>query len=309
MTPRQRDKAEREVIRHLQAGNFPRAVEILRGIVDDDPTGVRTLLKLGDVCVKAHDNAAAVEAYRAAAGVYEAQGFFLKAVAVSKQIVRTQPDDLVALQDMAELYALLGLHDDARAAIRALADGLVQAGRADEAGAALDQLADADEELWARRSAALGLDGRDDAVLVAADGPAPLGRAPVGHRATALFIAARNPSGPVAVDVGAAPGSRPAARGPLAWIAMSSGGAVVLRAPGAYAPATGPVDALRAVVAQAMASAVDVMDIVRAFAAFGGEPQIGGPEPPHREAGAVVFVAGDGQRVRVDLETLGVHAG
>jgi tetratricopeptide (TPR) repeat protein len=86
-----------------------------------DPGNVRILLKLGDVRVKVGDFDAALIAFGAAADAYADGGWFLKAVAVYKQMLRIRPRSTSARLRLARLYMEVGLHGDgAREALRVI---------------------------------------------------------------------------------------------------------------------------------------------------------------------------------------------
>ena len=65
-----RDKVEAAAIKLLQQGKYDKAILELKKLVEDDPTDVRTLLKLGDTFVKMGNKKDSIEAYEKAAGIY-----------------------------------------------------------------------------------------------------------------------------------------------------------------------------------------------------------------------------------------------
>ena len=78
----------------IQKGQWDKAIKELQKLTAEDPSDVRTLLKLGDVYAKKGDHENASKVYRQVAESYSDQGFFLKAVAVYKQILKHDPKHL-----------------------------------------------------------------------------------------------------------------------------------------------------------------------------------------------------------------------
>ncbi|MEC9466679.1 MAG: hypothetical protein VX834_12885 [Myxococcota bacterium] len=109
----QKDKIRAAALKFLQRGHLDKAVRELERLVEMDPHDMRTLLKIGDLQERMGLGEQATDTYGEVADFYEAQGFFLKASAVYKQILRMQPDHLRAGSKLAELYHKLGLRRDA----------------------------------------------------------------------------------------------------------------------------------------------------------------------------------------------------
>jgi pilus assembly protein FimV len=97
----------------ITKGQWDKAVKELQKLVAEDPKDVRTLLKLGDVYSKKGDRDNATKVYKQVAESYSDQGFFLKAVAVYKQILKHDPKHLQVTLKLAELYEHLGLTSEA----------------------------------------------------------------------------------------------------------------------------------------------------------------------------------------------------
>jgi pilus assembly protein FimV len=146
-----RDKVEAAAIKLLQQGKYEKALAELRRLVDDDPTDVRTLLKLGDTYVKVGNKRDSIEAYERAAAIYTEQGFFLKAVAVYKQILRVDANIPELHLKLAELYQQLGLTSDALQHYQNVAVFHEQQGRARDALEMLRRMVDLDPDNIASR--------------------------------------------------------------------------------------------------------------------------------------------------------------
>jgi tetratricopeptide (TPR) repeat protein len=73
--------------RALGRGNLAEAIRMYEALVRGYPEDTRFRLKLGDCYARAGEVAKATEAYLAVAATHAKQGFFLKAVAVYKQVL------------------------------------------------------------------------------------------------------------------------------------------------------------------------------------------------------------------------------
>jgi tetratricopeptide (TPR) repeat protein len=146
-----RDKVEAAAIKLLQQGKYDKAIVELKKIVDDDPTDVRTLLKLGDTHVKLGNKKESISAYERAAGIYMEQGFHLKGVAVFKQILRVDANVPELQVKLAELYQQLGLKSDALERYQTVASSHESQGRPREALEMLKRMLNLDPDNLAYR--------------------------------------------------------------------------------------------------------------------------------------------------------------
>jgi tetratricopeptide (TPR) repeat protein len=146
-----RDKVEAAAIKLLQQGKYDKAIAELKKLVDDDKNDVRTLLKLGDTYVKIGNKKESIESYERAATIYTEQGFFLKAVAVYKQILRVDANIPELHLKLAELYQQLGLTSDALQHYQTVALAHEQAGRPRDALDMLKRMVDLDPDNIASR--------------------------------------------------------------------------------------------------------------------------------------------------------------
>lgn len=146
-----RDKVEAQAIKLLQQGKLDKAILELKKIVEHDPTDVRTLLKMGDTYVKLGAKKESIDAYEKAAGIYTEQGFFLKAVAVYKQILRVDASPPGLHLKLAELYQQLGLVNDALQHYQNVALHHEQNGRPKESLEILKRMVDLDPDNLASR--------------------------------------------------------------------------------------------------------------------------------------------------------------
>ena len=106
-------KAMEAARKYAGKGQAAKAVKELLRVVEADPNDVRVWLEIGDLRAKTGSNREAIDAYLGAAEIYEAQGFFLKAVAVHKQIIQLDPQHGASMRKLADLHHRLGLTSDA----------------------------------------------------------------------------------------------------------------------------------------------------------------------------------------------------
>ena len=160
-----RAKAQKAAQKYLAKGQIDRAISEYEKVVGSDPSDARSLLKLGDLYTRQGDNRGASTAYRKVAAQYAAQGFFLKAVAVYKQILKLDPNDLAAIEALADMYEKLSLASDALAAYEQVADAHARAGKPEKGLSALGRMAELDKEnvaAWIRYAEALSKADRID---------------------------------------------------------------------------------------------------------------------------------------------------
>jgi pilus assembly protein FimV len=135
----------------VDKGQLDKAVKEYLRIVREDPRDVRVWLKIGDLYAKKGSKQEAVETYLRVAHFYHEQGFFLKAVAVYKQILKLDPRLVDVNLKLAELYRQLGLMSDAMQHFEAVAAHFHREGNTRDALAAVRKLVDLDPENIATR--------------------------------------------------------------------------------------------------------------------------------------------------------------
>ncbi|HLG18374.1 MAG TPA: tetratricopeptide repeat protein [Bdellovibrionota bacterium] len=97
----------------FKAKKFQEALTEYMDIATHDPSDTRTLLMVGDLQVKIGQTTEGLETYRKVGEQYAGDGFFLKATAVFKQILKTDPSKVSVYLRLAELYKQLGLNSEA----------------------------------------------------------------------------------------------------------------------------------------------------------------------------------------------------
>lgn len=126
----------------VQKGQYERAIREYARIVEEDPRDVRIWLKIGDLWAKHGDQRQAVDTYLKVAEFYSEQGFYLKAVAVYKQILNIDATQVNINLKLSELYRQLGLVNDAIQQYERVASYFQQQERGKDAIGALRQVVD-----------------------------------------------------------------------------------------------------------------------------------------------------------------------
>ncbi len=146
-----RDKLINLAQKAMSRGQWEKAVGLLERVLSEDPSDVRSLLKLGDVHAKKGDRSRAAKVYRQVAEHHADQGFFLKSVAIYKQILKLDPADGDAALRIAELHEQLGLTQDAVVHFQLSLPVLEAQGRHEQSLAVLERLVELDGENVAMR--------------------------------------------------------------------------------------------------------------------------------------------------------------
>jgi pilus assembly protein FimV len=123
-----RDKLLASAQRQVDKGNLVRAIRDYRKLLEAQPDDTRTRLRIGDLQARMGKKDEAIVTYEHVARDYAEQGFFLKAVAILKQILRLDPDRTDVQVRLAELYLKLNLLSDCMAQYRKVADALQKKG-------------------------------------------------------------------------------------------------------------------------------------------------------------------------------------
>ncbi|MGE0550552.1 MAG: tetratricopeptide repeat protein [Kofleriaceae bacterium] len=135
----------------VDKGQIDKAVKEYLRIVSEDPKDVRVWLKIGDLYAKKGAKQDAIETYQKVARFYHEQGFFQKAVAVYKQILKLDPRLVDVILSLAELYRQLGQMSEAMQHFESVAAHFHREGNTKEALATVKKLVDMDPETIATR--------------------------------------------------------------------------------------------------------------------------------------------------------------
>ncbi|HVV82747.1 MAG TPA: tetratricopeptide repeat protein, partial [Kofleriaceae bacterium] len=135
----------------VDKGQIEKAIKEYLRVVREDPQDVRVWLKIGDLHAKKGQKPEATETYLKVARFYQDQGFFTKAVAVYKQILKLDPRLVEVHLKLAELYRQLGLMSDAMVHFESVATHFHREGKTKEALDTIRQLVELDPQNVATR--------------------------------------------------------------------------------------------------------------------------------------------------------------
>lgn len=96
-------------------GAYDKAIKEYQKVLEADPKDVRILQKMGELYQKRNDNSQAAVYFRKVAESYTSDGFFLKAVALYKQVLKLDPQLIDVNLKLAELHQQLQLMGEAMA--------------------------------------------------------------------------------------------------------------------------------------------------------------------------------------------------
>jgi len=127
-------------------GAFDKAIREYQKVLDLDPRDMRVLQKMGELYQKKGDNAQAASFFTRVAEIYAQDGFFLKAVALYKQVLKLNPDLVEVNVKLAELHQHLGLMTEAMAFFQVVVVHHERKGDTKSTFATLKKMVDLDPE-------------------------------------------------------------------------------------------------------------------------------------------------------------------
>src|SRR6267142_4952591 len=134
----------------IAKGALDKAVKEYQRVLELDPDDVRVLQKLAELYQKMNRKAEAADCFEKVARTYSQQGFYLKAVALYKQVLKVIDRVEVSVR-LAELYQQLGLVGDATKEWQAVAAHYEKAGDTKASLDTLKKLVDLDPDNVAAR--------------------------------------------------------------------------------------------------------------------------------------------------------------
>ncbi|MCZ6508648.1 MAG: hypothetical protein O7A04_11470 [Acidobacteria bacterium] len=103
-------------------GRIQAAIDEYRKVLDRHPNDTSTLNRVGDLYARLNRMQQAIDLFRKTAESFGGQGFFVKAIAIYKKIIRLEPGQISAYQSLADLYNRQGLTGDSLAQYQVVAD-------------------------------------------------------------------------------------------------------------------------------------------------------------------------------------------
>jgi pilus assembly protein FimV len=132
-------------------GAYDKAIKEYQKVLDADPKDVRILQKMGELYQKKNDNGQAAHYFTKVAESYSADGFFLKSVALYKQVLKLNPNLVDVNLKLAELHQQLGLMSEAMAYFQTVANAYDKQGDTRSSLDTLKKMVDLDPENVASR--------------------------------------------------------------------------------------------------------------------------------------------------------------
>lgn len=117
-----KDKLLESAQKNLKKKQVVKAIKDYVKVVELDPADVRSRQKLAELYVRSNKNADAYEQYESVAKYFSTNGFYLKAIAIYKQMQRLDPSQIAIFSRLAELNEKQGLLGNAMAEYRNLVD-------------------------------------------------------------------------------------------------------------------------------------------------------------------------------------------
>ena len=124
------------------SGRFDRAIDALRQLLQENPRDWVTVNRIGDLYARLDKPKEANECYVRVTRYFAENGFFLKAIAVWKKVLRNDPALLDGHLALAELYQEQGLVAEARQTFSFVHDEYLKGSRLTEANEVLRRMAE-----------------------------------------------------------------------------------------------------------------------------------------------------------------------
>jgi tetratricopeptide (TPR) repeat protein len=151
-----KDKILLSAQKSLEKGQIAKAIKDYEQIVQIDPRDMRLRQKLAELYGRQNMSKEAFGALQVVARSYTDTGFYLKAIAVYKQMLKLQPEQLELFEQLAELNQKQGLTGNALTEYRSLVLLLEKAKRFDDAVAILQKMKKLEPENVSIRSKIVG---------------------------------------------------------------------------------------------------------------------------------------------------------
>ena len=117
-----REKVVQTAEKYVQRGKIDAAIREYRKVLVEQPDDATTLNRVGDLYARSERIDEAIKLFTQIAQNYTADGFFPKATAIYKKIIKLDPTRLGVYEQLAGLYHRQGLLNEARTQYQVLAD-------------------------------------------------------------------------------------------------------------------------------------------------------------------------------------------
>jgi tetratricopeptide (TPR) repeat protein len=142
----QKDKFLASAQKYIQKGQFDRALRDYEQVVTADPKDVKLRQKLAELMIRCNRREDAIREYNTIAKFYDENGFYLKSIAVYKQIQRLDPSNIEISLCLAALNEKQGMIGNALSEYKLLYDHYQKNGQTDEAIGILQKMQAVDPE-------------------------------------------------------------------------------------------------------------------------------------------------------------------
>ncbi len=142
----QKEKFLASAQKFIQKGQFDRALRDYEQVVTADPKDVKLRQKLAELMVRCNRREDAIREYNTIAKYYDENGFYLKAIAVYKQIQRLDPSNIEISLSLAALNEKQGMIGNALSEYKTLYDHYQKEGMIDNALEILQKMHAVDPE-------------------------------------------------------------------------------------------------------------------------------------------------------------------
>jgi tetratricopeptide (TPR) repeat protein len=158
-------KLKNDAAKATNQQNYSKAIDLLKQIVQENPRDANTLNQIGFLYEKLNNVKAANEQYAKVADFYARDGFYLKAIACWKKVLKNDPALTDAHLNLGDLYAKQGLAAEAKSSLGLAYQECVNRNRLREAGDVLKRMAEldpSDMKVRVRLADLYARDGRQD---------------------------------------------------------------------------------------------------------------------------------------------------
>lgn len=98
----------------VKAGRFEEAIEEYKKLLAGEPVDLSINNLIGDLYLQLGRTAEAIKAFQSVGGFYESKGYYQQALAIYKKINKLDPNHVIAIVKMGDLYASQGFVQEAR---------------------------------------------------------------------------------------------------------------------------------------------------------------------------------------------------
>src|SRR5687768_9273085 len=117
-----REQVVQTAEKYVSRGKIEPAIREYRKLLAENPNDINTLNRVGDLYARIQRIDEAVDFFTQIAEQYSTEGFFVKAIAIYKKIIKLDPIRLEVYERLADLYHKQGLVNEARTQYQVLAD-------------------------------------------------------------------------------------------------------------------------------------------------------------------------------------------